>query len=77
MYAVHAVENSIASKNLNCNKGNLTMFIKKLKPHVYDVFLGKGFDNWSRVRKGHWGVSVVAGNRLPKTLLRDVESHIK
>ena len=53
------------------------MFIKKLHNNVYDVFLGNGFNNWSRVRRGHWGVSVVAGNRLPKSLLRDVESSIK
>lgn len=53
------------------------MFIKKMKPNVFDVFLGKGWDNWSRVRKGHWGVSVVAGNRLPKSALRDVETHLK
>lgn len=53
------------------------MFIKKLHSNVFDVFLGKGFDQWSRVRRGHWGVSVVAGSRLPKTLLREVESHLK
>jgi len=49
------------------------MFIKKLHPHVFDVFLGKGFDNWTRIRRGHWGVSVVAGSRLPKSLLKEVE----
>lgn len=53
------------------------MFVKKLKPHVYDVFVGKGWDNWSRVRKGHWGVSVVQGNRLPKNALREVATHLK
>jgi len=49
------------------------MLIKKLKPNVFDVFLGKGFDNWSRVRRGHWGVSVVQGNRLPKSALREIQ----
>lgn len=53
------------------------MFVKKLKPHVYDVFVGKGWDNWSRVRKGHWGVSVVGGPRLPKATLREVAAHLK
>lgn len=53
------------------------MFVKKLKPHVYDVFVGKGWDNWSRVRKGHWGVSVVGGHRLPKATLREVAAHLK
>lgn len=53
------------------------MFIKRLQPNVFDVFLGKGFDNWSRVRRGHWGVSVIAGNRLPKSTLREVQETIK
>lgn len=48
------------------------MFIKKLHNNVFDVFLGKGFDHWSRVRRGHWGVSVVAGARLPKSLMKEV-----
>ncbi len=50
------------------------MLIRKLHQNVFDVFLGNGFNNWSRIRRGHWGVSVVAGNRLPKHLLRDVEA---
>lgn len=53
------------------------MLIKKLKPNVFDVFLGRGFANWSRVRRGHWGVSVIAGNRLPKSALREVQETIK
>lgn len=53
------------------------MFIKKLHTNVFDVFLGKGFNNWSRVRRGHWGVSVIAGNRLPKSALREVADHLK
>lgn len=29
------------------------MFIKKLKPNTYDVFVGNGWDKWARVvRRG-------------------------
>lgn len=52
------------------------MFIKKLHPHVFDVFLGNGYNNWTRVRRGHWGVSVIAGNRLPKALLKEIQDAI-
>lgn len=48
------------------------MHIRKLAPNVFDVFLGKGFDNWSRVRRGHWGASVIAGQRLPKGMLKKI-----
>lgn len=48
------------------------MFIKKLHSNVYDVFLGNGFNNWSRVKRTHYGVSVVQGNRLPHGLLRQI-----
>lgn len=53
------------------------MFVKKLSHNIYDVFLGKGYDNWTRVRRAHWGVSVVAGNRLSKPLLREVDADIR
>lgn len=30
------------------------MFIKRLKPNVYDVFVGRGWNQWARVtRRGH------------------------
>lgn len=46
------------------------MLIRKLHNNVFDVFLGKGFDNWTRVKRGHWGVSTIAGQRLPKAKLK-------
>ena len=52
------------------------MFVKKLHSNVFDVFLGNGFTHWTRVRRGHWGVSVIAGARLPKSLLREVQHKI-
>ena len=48
------------------------MFIKKLHRNVFDVFMGQGYNNWSRVKRTHYGVSVVAGQRLPHSLLREV-----
>jgi len=52
------------------------MLIKRLHSNVFDVFLGKGFEHWTRVRRGHWGVSVIAGARLPKALLKQVADNL-
>jgi hypothetical protein len=49
------------------------MLIKKLHANVFDVFIGVGFNNWTRVRRGHWGVSVIAGNRVPRSVMREIE----
>jgi hypothetical protein len=48
------------------------MFIKKLSPGVYDVFIGNGWDNWTRIRRRHWGVQIVAGNRLPRETIHQL-----
>ncbi len=52
------------------------MFIKPLKHNTYDVFLFNGFNNWSRVKRTHYGVSVIAGQKLPHHVLRDVAKHL-
>ncbi len=52
------------------------MQVRQLNRGTYDVFLGVGFDNWSRVRKFHWGVKVVDGNRLPKDAIIAIEEAI-
>jgi len=52
------------------------MFIKRLHSNVFDVFLGNGFNNWSRVRRTHYGVTVVAGQKRPHYLLREIGSKI-
>lgn len=52
------------------------MFIKRLDKNHYDVFLGTQWDNWTRVRRHHWGVAVVAGNRLPKEVLREINERL-
>lgn len=52
------------------------MFIKRLKPGVYDVFTDNGWNNWTRVKrvddKLHW----VAGNYLPRALLNKAKERI-
>lgn len=53
------------------------VFVKKLHPNVYDVFLGNGYDNWTRVRRNHYGLNVIAGNRLPHGILREVAKHVR
>jgi len=52
------------------------MFIKCLAPNVFDVFLGNGFSQWSRVRRNHYGLSVVAGNKLPHSALRAISNNL-
>jgi hypothetical protein len=36
--------------------------------NIYDVFLGTGYDNWSRIRVAHWGISVLAGERFSRKI---------
>jgi hypothetical protein len=52
------------------------MLIKYLKPNVFDVFLGKGFNQWSRVRRNHYGFAVIAGSKLPHSLLKAIAVQI-
>lgn len=40
------------------------MFVKKLKPGVYDVFNGTGWNNWTRVVRTKDGLKHSAGNEL-------------
>lgn len=53
------------------------MLIKHINGPFYDVFFGIGWGNWSRVRRNHWGVSVVAGNRLGRTDITAIENGLK
>lgn len=54
----------------------LNMFIKRLDKYRYDVFLGDRWDNWTRVHRFHWGVKVVAGNRLPRSVIHDLNERL-
>jgi len=53
------------------------MLIRQLNRNTYDVFGGTGFDNWTRVRRFHWGIKQVDGVFLPRPLLRDVSTAIE
>lgn len=46
--------------------------IRRVSKYVYDVFIGTGFDNWARVKKNHWGYTVVKGTRLLKSELKEL-----
>lgn len=52
------------------------MFIKKLKPNIYDVFVGNGWGDWTRVRRNHWGVSVIDGKRLSRETLNKLNERL-
>lgn len=60
---------------LRVNLG-IDMLIKQLQRNVFDVFLGNGFMNWTRVKRTHYGVSIVAGNRLPYAAIREITARI-
>ncbi len=53
------------------------MLIRKIQPNVFDVFVGMGWDNWSRVRTSKSGPFVVAGNKLPYATLRELQPLLK
>lgn len=52
------------------------MFVKRLDKVHFDVFIGTGWNNWTRVRRNHWGVSVVAGNKLPRDVIHTLNERL-
>jgi len=50
----------------------MSFFWKHLHGNVYDVFVGNGWDNWSRIRVGWNYTPVIAGNRIPESLKKQV-----
>ena len=52
------------------------MHIRRLHSNVFDVFLGNGFMNWTRVKRTHYGVTVVAGQKVPHYLLREIAAKL-
>lgn len=49
--------------------------IRQVGRYTYDVFFGNGYDNWSRVRRNTWGVSVLAGGRLAPKVCKQLNEH--
>jgi hypothetical protein len=52
------------------------MLIRRLDHNRFDVFIGNGWDNWTRVRRHHWGVTVVAGKRIPRETIRELNERL-
>lgn len=52
------------------------LFIKRLNKSEYDVFTGDGWDNWTRIRRNHWGVTYVAGKRLPRETIHELNERL-
>ena len=64
------------------------MLVRKLAPHVYDIFMGIGWPipdvfpgsitgTWTRVRKFHWGVKPIAGAFPSRSVMREVFTKIE
>lgn len=54
------------------------MVIRKHVGNMFDVFLAdEGWDHWVRVRKTPNGVHPVAGIRVSKNVLKQIEEAIK
>ncbi len=53
------------------------MQIRKLNSNTFDVFGDVGFDNWTRVRRFHWGFKQIGGLFLARPVLREVVATIE
>ncbi len=51
--------------------------IRAVKRYVYDCFLGVGYSNWSRIRIGHWGATVVGGQKVSKEVAKELYNMVK
>jgi hypothetical protein len=54
----------------------MPFFWKHLHGNTYDVFVGNGWDNWSRIRVGRDYSSVVDGFRLLPGVMKEVVQSI-
>lgn len=53
------------------------MLVKKCKPHMFDIFLGKGWNFWGRFlvkREGH--LIQLKGNKFTKEEFEEVEMRL-
>lgn len=53
------------------------MQVRQLDRHIFDVFLHKGFDSWVRVRRFHWGVKPIAGERIDRDALNAINETLQ
>lgn len=54
----------------------MNFFWKWLGGNTYDIFVGEGWDNWTRVNVSRHGVHHVAGLRLSTSLAKDIHTSI-
>lgn len=48
------------------------MEIRRVDHNTYDLFQGKGWDNFTRIRKGRSSTFGVLGQRVPHAMLKDL-----
>jgi hypothetical protein len=53
------------------------MHIRRLAANVYDVFLGKGWNNWTRVRRNNRGVHIIDGQPLGPFIIKELKARLK
>lgn len=47
--------------------------LRRVDHNTFDLFQGKGWNNWTRVRKGRSSTFGVAGQRIPHGLMRELD----
>ena len=58
------------------NPNTSPYYIKKVSPNLFDLFVGKGWDNWSRFQADDKGiVSLVKGKPLSKQIVDFIRVH--
>lgn len=51
----------------------MSIELRRVGPYIYDLFQGNQWSTWSRVRKGRSSTFVMAGEKLPHSLLKDLD----
>lgn len=52
-------------------------FYRHLTGNIYDVFIGNGWEEWTRIRVGRDYTSIIGGYRLNSGLLKEITTTIK
>lgn len=48
------------------------MNIRRIDNNTFDIFQGKGWNNWTRIRKGRSSTYGVLGKRISHALMKDL-----
>jgi len=51
----------------------MTIEARRIDRHTYDLFIGTGWDNWVRVRQGRSSTYRLAGEKISKPELRELD----